>query len=197
MPQVVKPYQPQTRSKFTEGDSKKLSANKQVIRHYVQDTQSEDIITQAEESDIPPGPPQITTILDHDYPRDDTILGDSSVEQKYPILETVEDEPLSELVTSAQFQLADQIFHRSDEESTSTLNATDSTNDPPEEVIDEIFPENPLVSDTSTPENDYSWMENYLYNLWFESEEQTDETEVDLDLEQGTGMEQEAEEESG
>ena len=82
-------------------------------------------------------------------------------------------------------------------ESTSTFNATDSTNDPPEEVIDELFPENPLVLDTSIPENDCSWMENYLYDLWFGSEEQTDETEVGLDLEQGTGMEQEAEEESG
>lgn len=146
---------------------------------------------------MPPGPPQRMTILDHDYPREDLILGDSSVEQKYPILETVEIEPLSDLVTGAQFQLADQIFHRSDEESTSTFNAMDSTNDPPEEVIDELFPENPLVSDTSIPENDYSWMKNYLYDLWFGSEEQTDETEVGLDLEQGTGMEQEAEEESG
>ncbi|KAJ5318850.1 uncharacterized protein N7506_011554 [Penicillium brevicompactum] len=197
VPEVKKPSQPKTRSKLTEGDFKELFATKQVIRNYVQDTQSEDIITQAEESDMPPGPPQRITILDHDYPREDLILGDSFVEQKYPVLETVENEPLSDLVTSAQFQLADQIFHRSDEESTSTFNATDSTNDPPEEVIDELFPENPLVSDTSIPENDYHWMENYLYDLWFGSEEQTDETEVDLDPEQGTEMEQEAEEESG
>ncbi|KAJ6013708.1 hypothetical protein N7540_008299 [Penicillium herquei] len=98
----------------------------------------------------------------------DSVEADTSYswfEEMY--LQSAETEPLSELVTSAQFQLADRTLRRSGEGEAFGFNTTGSTDNEPAETLAEYFPKNPPVRDENVPENDYSWMEDYLEELWF------------------------------
>ncbi|KAJ5727754.1 hypothetical protein N7493_005574 [Penicillium malachiteum] len=109
--------------------------------------------------------------------RAQTILATSQEPQAEP-------EPLSELVTSAQFQLADRTLRRSGEGEAFGFNQTGSTDNEPAETLAEYFPKNPLLRDENVPENDYSWMESYLEELWFGFGELADDGERDTEIEE-------------
>lgn len=186
---------PKPKQQFSMAALKRRLDQKKTIRDSGQDIQPGESINQVKESDITPNAPQRIIILN--YSQTGQVVGDTFEGQDNPNLEAPERIPLSGLVTSAQFQLADRILRRSGEGSAFTSDTTGFMDDQPEQVIEERFPKNPPVPDTSVPENDYSWMEDYLYDLWFGSEEQTDETEANVKPDQGTEMRQEAEAEEG
>ncbi|KAJ5728917.1 uncharacterized protein N7483_003425 [Penicillium malachiteum] len=111
--------------------------------------------------------------------------GDTSLswlEEMY--LQSAEIEPLSELVTSAQFQLADRTLRRSGEGEAFGFNTTGSTDDGPAETLAEYFPKNPPLRDENVPENDYSWMEDYLEELWSGFGEEVDDVEQETETEE-------------
>ncbi|CAI7590405.1 unnamed protein product [Penicillium bialowiezense] len=188
--QEYNPPLPKPKKNFSMEEFKMLFGKKEVVRQFVKDAPTTERISQVDESDIPPAPPQRITILDDGSSRVDSMATDPPAEQEDLNLEILESPPFGDLVISAQFQLADQILRHWGEGSAFTSNTEESTDDPPGEVIGEQFPENSLLSDETIPENNYSWMDNYLYEIWFGSEEQTDETEIEADLEQGEEMEQ-------
>ncbi|KAJ5717094.1 hypothetical protein N7488_002740 [Penicillium malachiteum] len=103
--------------------------------------------------------------------------------------QSAEPEPLSELVTSAQFQLADRTLRRSGEGEAFGFHTTGSTDNEPAETLAEYFPKNPPHRDENVPENDYSWMEDYLDELWFRFGELADDGEQETGTE-GAQVEQ-------
>lgn len=190
--QEYNPPLPKPKQGFSMDEFKRRFGKKEVVRDSVKVSPTTEQVNQAKESDIPPAPPQRITMLDDGSSRVDSMEGGLPAGQDDPNLKTLENPLLGDLVISAQFQFADQVLRQSGEGSAFT-HTTESADDPPEEVIGEQFPENPLVPDESIPENNYSWMDDYLYDIWFGSEEQTDEIEAEADLEQETEMDQETE----